>query len=204
MKDQLKAQFDQNISRVENLVGIYDQKLSAGGQGRRPVHSTDVLRAATVLLHASLEDFVRGLASWKWPAANVEILDKVPLLETSKTGRVEKFNLGALAKHRNMKVDTLIAKSIDDYLQRFSSVSDTTQLASMLESCGVNVNRVSQHFTRLDELMERRHHIVHQADKNTAAGSGQHSARSIGMWKVERWIRTTRSFVEAVLDEVDG
>ena len=44
------------------------------GQGRRSVQDTDILRAAVVLLHATLEDLLRSLADWKLPTAEPMLL----------------------------------------------------------------------------------------------------------------------------------
>ncbi len=200
MKLQLRAQFDQNVARVENLIIIYDG-LTPVGRGRRPVHSSDVLRAGTVLLHASLEEFMRGLARWKLADADPEVLNRIPLLGTSEAGRREKFVLGELLPHRALTVTNLIQKSVEEYLGKFS-INNTTDLASMLQSCGVDPANASTNFIRLSESISRRHRIVHEADRNPAAGHGQHQARSISQIKLQSWVDGTKAFVTAVLDDI--
>jgi hypothetical protein len=105
----------QNLTRVENLVKAYE-KIRGKGRGRRPVHSLDILRAGVVLLHASLEDFLRSLAAVFLPAAEEKVLDSIPLVGTVQTGHPEKFFLGKLAVHRGKKVDNVIAESVKKYL----------------------------------------------------------------------------------------
>src|SRR5262245_47825034 len=51
VKDDIARRFEQNLERVENLLSVYP----ADGARRRDVRTTDLLRAAVVLLHASLE-----------------------------------------------------------------------------------------------------------------------------------------------------
>ena len=78
MKATISAKLERNLSRVQNLVKLYETNLAGQGQGRRGHDNTDVLGAATVLLHSTLEDFVRSLAYWKLPVAGRDALDKIP------------------------------------------------------------------------------------------------------------------------------
>lgn len=107
MREQILARLESNLGRVSNLVELYDI-VSGNGQGRRDVHATDILRAATVLLHASLEDVFRSLATWKFPSAGEEVLNGVPLVGLSEHGQPAKFFLGKLASHRAKTVQQLI------------------------------------------------------------------------------------------------
>ena len=69
MNVQIQAQFSESIDRLKNLVSIYESHLEGEVSGRRALQKTDVLRAATVLLQASLEDLLRNLAYFELPAA---------------------------------------------------------------------------------------------------------------------------------------
>jgi hypothetical protein len=51
-------------------------------------------------------------------------------------------------------------------------------------------------------MFARRHHIVHQADRNEAPGQGQHRARSINVGTVTGWVNATSVFVTNVLGRV--
>src|SRR3989338_2368197 len=105
MKQPIVDRFALNISRVKNLVAIYQSTLAGTGQGRRSHQKTDVLRAAVVLLHASVEDVLRSLAYWKLPNAATGVLDQFPLVGN---GPAMKFSLGALAAHRGKTVDDVL------------------------------------------------------------------------------------------------
>ena len=85
MKVEISNRFDLNIKRVKNLVSIYRLILSGPGKGRRGHQESDVLRAATVLLHASMEDVLRSLAYWKLPTAAPAVLDNIPLVGVKGT-----------------------------------------------------------------------------------------------------------------------
>lgn len=107
-----------NLERVRNLVTLYTDKLGGIGSGRKPVHSTDVLRSAVVFLHGTLEDFLRDLARLRLPHASEHTLNEIPLVGAK--GRVEKFYLGRLARHREESVYDVIERSVSEYLDRFT------------------------------------------------------------------------------------
>ena len=198
MKAQIKEQFSENIDRVKNLVLIYETHLAGEGSGRRAHQKTDVLRAATVLLHASLEDLLRSLAYWKLPAAAANVLDQFPL---AGNGPAMKYSLGALAAHRGRSVDDLIKDSVDSHLER-SNYNSTSEVARFLGQIALDVGPVQTHFVELDELMSRRHQIVHRADIVAAGGRGNHRVSSIGVATVNRWVRHVEGFSTALLDQV--
>ena len=174
MRQQIQDRFGRNLARVRHLVDSYGQ-LAGAGQGRRPVNTSDLLRAATVFLHATLEDFLRSLERWRLPAAGEDRLNQIPLSGTGS--RAERFSLGKLTNHRGKTVNDLIGESVEKHLER-SNYNDTNDVAAVLELVGVPPADVDKHFPGLSELMRRRHHIVHQADRNDAAGQGQFQARS--------------------------
>ena len=64
--DDIRGRFQDNLARVRRMVEAYES--GAGkGKGRRSVKHTDLLRAAVILLHATLEDLLRNLCEWKMP-----------------------------------------------------------------------------------------------------------------------------------------
>lgn len=195
MKDQIAQRFERNIKRVRHLVGSYSQ-IAGTGRGRRPVNTSDLLRAATVFLHATLEDFLRSIEMWKLPGASEERLSQVALAETK--GRAEKFALGKLAAHRGKTVDALITESVTEHLER-SNYNDTTDISAVLQLADVVVAEVNGQFSQLDVLMKRRHHIVHRADENETSGQGQFQTRSISTVAVNRWIEAVEQFASGVL-----
>ena len=69
MKVQIQEQLSENIDRLKNLVSSYESCFSGEASGRRACQNTDVLREATVLLKASLEELFCNLAYLELPAA---------------------------------------------------------------------------------------------------------------------------------------
>lgn len=199
MKQKIQQRITENLERVRNLVEIYRIHLAGTGRGRRATHQTDVLRSTVVLLHASLEDFLRSLAYWKLPSAGKITLDDIALVGLGPNPK--KFFLGELDAHRGKSVDELITESVNEHLER-SNYNNPQEIASLLQAIGVDVSRVNGSFELLDQAMARRHQIVHRADRDETLGSGNHSVRSIGSNKVRLWIDAVEKFTGDVLSQI--
>ncbi len=200
MRQQIVDRFAHNMTRVRNLVTLY-QNMSGPGVGRRPVHATDVLRSAVVLLHASLEDVLRSVAVWKLPSLGEVALNEVPLVGLGEAGRPEKFFLGKLAPHRTKTVQAVIDESVRASMNRMS-FNSTTDVASLITRVGLEAQVFQVHFPSLATMIERRHHIVHQADRNDAPGLGQFRARSLSVETVQGWTTATEGFVNTLLQNI--
>ncbi len=198
MRDEIRERFNANIARVRNLIQVYNQ-VARGTPGRQPVGTIDILRAATVSLHAALEEVFRNTARWKYPTASHDLLNEIPI--TGSSGRPERFFLGRLASHREKTVQEVINQSVEDYLDRFT-VNNIPEVQKVISNVGVQPNLVSEQFPVLGELFERRHHIVHQADRNDLPGPGHHEARGLNRATVERWIEGVEIFVDKLLQQI--
>jgi len=189
-----------NLARVENLILIYD-RLGSPSQGRRTSHQTDILRSAVVFLHASLEEFIRQLVITIYPDSQKEIINRVPIAG-SLTVDPQKFLLGELVQFKDMYVSKLIEDSVTAHSKRLT-VNNTNDLSNMLQSLSFEMNEdVRRHFHSLAELMSRRHHIVHQADKNETSGSGQFKVKSISSTEVRVWLQSVRDCCSIILTSI--
>jgi len=197
MKQEIADRFALNIVRVKNLVAIYSNQLSGEGRGRRGHQETDVLRAATVLLHASIEDVLRSLAYWKLPSAAPQVLDMIPFAG----GTAMKITLGTLSSQRGKTVEDVIKESVDASLER-SNYNNSVEVCSLLQSIGLNTAVVQLYLSKIEEAMKRRHQIVHRADANPNPGRGNHRVASISPVTVNAWIANTERFVQTVLAQV--
>ena len=197
----IQQRIDQNITRVENLVEIYRDK-DTGGSGRRSAKETDALRAAVVLLHASLEDCLRSLARLKHQSSNeVKILDKYPFPSHDSARAPLKISMGYLAQHRGKGVNELINQSIQKHLD-MSSYSSIEDIVSLLRSIDVEATPLESHFSSISAMIERRHQIVHRADRVEAQGSGNHQIQTIKASDVTKWIESVKSFHTALFEAV--
>jgi hypothetical protein len=197
MKQEINDRFALNIARVKNLVAIYTNLLAGQGQGRRGHKETDVLRAATVLLHASVEDALRSLAYWKLPNSATQVLDQIPFAG----GTAMKITLGVLSAQRGKSVDDVIKESVNANLER-SNYNNAGEVRLLLQSIGLNTVVVQPYLQTLDDAMKRRHQIVHRADANPNSGQGNHRVASIAPATVNDWVANTEQFVQAVLAQV--
>jgi hypothetical protein len=201
MIDSAQQRVDRNLDRVRSLVKVYRKHLQGSGRGRREIQKTDVLRAAVVLIHATIEDFLRTIAYWKLPKADAEHLNGIPLASDNPFSKSTKFKLGELVAHRGKTVDEVIEESISQLLER-SNYNNSTEIAALLRSIGCDVDPIQDLFADLDTLMSRRHNIVHRADENDKKGRGHHWAKPINPTKVEAWISLADDFTDRVAEQL--
>jgi hypothetical protein len=195
VKSELEARLQANIDRVRGLVLLYGR--AAPGRGRSDVSSTDLLRAAVTFLHASCEDLIRGVTSWKLPRiANVDRLAELPLGGVASDDRPGpiKFDLQLLAEHhRQRTVQDIIGISVEEALER-STFNNPPELHRALDRLDLAGPWLGPHKRSLVPLMMRRHWIVHRLDRNRSSGRGQHVARSLARSTVERWTKAVEDF----------
>lgn len=192
---EISNTFDYNLERVDNLLNVY--KAATNGPGRKHTHSSDVLRASVVLLHATLEDYLRNLLLWKLPEATQDVLKKIPLkydIDKSK----HSFDFGDLFDHKEKTVDSVLRESIAFHLNA-ASFNDTREISNRLTQINCIVTPlISSTYSDLTEMIKRRHHIVHQADRNRSAGRGQQKYISLNHQSVVRWRKSVERFVTEV------
>ncbi len=184
-----------NLGRVQALIRLADHYPDPPQE--LAIHTQDILRAAVVFLHATLEDFLRYVGETYLPASSEEVLNAVPLLGTHDVPRPEKFFLGKLAQHRGKTVDQLITDCVNAYLDRIS-FSDTTDISNLLERAGIAVERVRPLYPRLSALMTRRHQIVHRADLVDVSGD-ERKATPIDAATVTEWATAVKEFFAHVM-----
>lgn len=199
MLDEITALLDENLERVENLISLYGDP----SPGRRKVKDTDVLRAALVLLHASMEDYLRSLLSWKVGTFGEETLNKYGFPNGTKRPPT-KITLGELSVHRGKTVNDLIEEAVKGHLEEFQSFNDLGEVKKALEQCGVDHDTVdTKNFGDLPAMISRRHNIVHKADRNdVAGGQGNHKTKSIGSATVQNYLKSVKHLRNFVLEEL--
>lgn len=192
--------YDKNFGRLNNLLSLYTS--ISTGKGRKPASNLDLLRATVVLTHSTLEDFLRSLMAWKLPTAAAARMNQIPLVGTSATGRRTKFELGELLLHRPQTIDHVITLSINEYLTS-QSFNSTTDVAAALTDCGVaSTAAIIAVYPRLNDMIKRRHNIVHQADRDLTPGRGHHAIKSISLNQVTIWKTTLDNFAQEVIKQL--
>ncbi|HWX55550.1 MAG TPA: hypothetical protein VN176_13245 [Verrucomicrobiae bacterium] len=165
--------------------------------------ASEILRAVVVLNHAYFEDFMRALALAFLPTADEKALDNVPLAGVEHTGRAEKFFLGKLARHRGKTINDVISESVSAHMER-STFNSVSEIMSFLRSIGLKLPDgtdtspnslpelpvTDKILSMLDGMMQRRHEIVHRADR-AKTGEGLQPIRPVD---VLGWLVATMTF----------
>jgi len=202
MLDDIMFIYDKNFGRTTSLVNLY-ASLTSARRGRRTTEQLDLLRVTVVLLHATMEDFLRNLLNWKLPTSSKEKINKVPLFTNSYDPRRTKFELGELLEHADKTVEEIIELSIREYLNSVS-FNNTSDIVKNLTDIQINITEnMRPLFTKLDEMIKRRHNIVHQADRDFVTGSGIHKIKSISLEQIQSWQSSVDSFVLEVVRELN-
>ncbi len=199
--EEIGARFRAHLDRVRSLVGLYEETTTSD-RGRKPVPVADLLRAAVVLLHASLEDLLRSLAAWKLPSAPTTSLEKI-LIVVSEDKIKEKITLDELAAHRGQTVAAVVDRSIAKHLENstYNNVKDVVGLLGRIEvDCKMDDGLKS----KLAAMMNRRHWIAHRVDRNPRSGAGHQAARAISRSIVVTWIGSVEVLGTAILDEIQS
>lgn len=196
VREEIETRLHQNLTRVRALVAVYQER-AGRGSGRRPVETTDLLRAAVVFLHAAMEDVLRSMLEWKWPQTTLKSsLEDVGLLIGSDLQR--KISLADLLVYRGSSIDDVIRLSIGAHLAK-SNFNNVGEIKKALKRSDLSQTLVSGFEGDLAAMMARRHLIVHRADRHDVGGSGHHAAASLGQGLVENWIAAVEGFCKGIV-----
>jgi hypothetical protein len=195
VKERIASNLRANLTRVKNVVAVYDA-LNTPGPGRPSVQQIDVLRAAVVLLHATLEDLIRTSSEELLPEASPDVLNKIGFPDGPDKTK-EKFTLGELHPYKGRAVDEVIRDAVQARLQR-SNYNNVSEVAGALERIGLRPTLLDHDQDQIESLMKRRHLIVHRADKRPLRQPGRGSPLA------EHLPRTTEDTWVAMIESVGG
>ena len=188
--------FRSNLNRVRSLVGVYEQLTAGRGQGRVAVQNADILRAAVVFLHASLEDLLRSLEE-----SYVKLQLKKGatlgssihfLVDSAKDTRKDRITLGeAVMYHYDKTVEDVVRLSVE---REFSTrtYNNFRDVVQAIEGLKLDTTCATGSGSTLSMMMKRRHRIAHRADHNPIQGKGQHAALPISLRSFKLWLDTVR------------
>jgi hypothetical protein len=186
-------QLEESFDRLRRLVAL---SLRTGDHSQ----AEEILRSAVVLNHAYLEDFLRTLANRLLPERDEGALKDVPLAGVSSRGRVQ-FSLADLVRHRHKSVDSVIRESVSEYLER-STFNNTTDIAQLLGRLCLDLRRLNRTFPALEQMIRRRHQIVHRADEVKTPDSDTYRLQPIALSEVRAWLETTHNFIVEVVSTI--
>lgn len=181
MLTSIRKRTHENLERAKNLVEIYER-----ANGNPNLHDTDILRAAVVFLHASLEDCLRSIAYEKLPFATQSELNKTE----------QKVSLSKIAEYRDKTVDELIRDVINEYLGR-KTYNNSGEIKTALKAMAIEIPESV--ISNTEPTMQRRHKIVHRADRSEKESGEIGSITKIQSTQVSRWISEVERFIDSVL-----
>ena len=80
----------------------------------------------------------------------------------------------------------------------YITFNNYTQIASLLNSVGIKLEKEHNANKTIDTYIDRRHKIVHEADKNESKGSGQFKTSAINTQQLNKWIAAVEGLVEEI------
>jgi len=189
-----------NIARVSDLLGVYND-----------TENRDILRMCVSFLHATVEDCMRNLVYYKLILSNSrDELNQVPLIGTTNTGRPEKFLLGELLRFENESVDSIIEKSVCEYVNRLT-FNNTTDIMAYVNKFNLEGKDIVPLLSDLNSLITRRHNVVHNSDFSINRSllnmkvavhletKESYDLEPIDAEMVESWLSTTSQFFMIII-----
>jgi len=121
----------------------------------------------------------------------------LPFATQSELNKTEqKVSLSKIAEYRDKSVDELIRDVINEYLRR-KTYNNPGEIKAALKAMAIEIpeNLISN----TEPAMQRRHKIVHRADRSERESGEIGSITKIQSTQVSRWISEIERFVDAVL-----
>ncbi|MBW2740039.1 MAG: hypothetical protein JRE64_14615 [Deltaproteobacteria bacterium] len=189
-----------NTTRISSLLSNY-----------RDSNNSDILRMCVPFLHATIEDCMRNLLFFSLTnTQSKDLLNQVPLKGISNTGRSEKFLLGELAKFGNVTVKAIVEQSVGEYVNRLT-FNSSKDIMNWIKKLKINDSEIVPMLSALDELISRRHNIVHNSDYSVNRSllnsevvvqlgtEDSYDFTSIDAEMIEKWLSVTSRFFMVII-----
>lgn len=198
-----------NIRRAQNFIVLYNSATENRGPGRRDTLTTDILRAGVVFLHSTLEDYLRSIilskkmamlstteADFRAVLANVNLVGD----NTGKSS-VRKYALGEFWEVKDKSVIMIVEEALRDKVS-YMTFNDYSQIVASLSTVGIKLSTNFNPDGIIDNYINRRHKIVHEADNNSVHGPGNYKATSINANTLTAWINAVSALVDDIEDQL--
>lgn len=192
--NDFQQRFTANLERVSALLSADVGVRTLGDMtGSSPVAdpgrsvAAELLRAAVVLLHASLEDVLRSVEELRLPTCSPEVFrDFGFVLPSAPNKRPTKVTLPELLEYRGQSIEDVLRATIREYLST-TNYNSATEVVVTLRRVGLSSTVAEQHAAELEVLMRRRHWIAHRADHDASAPPGVCRTRAVAAGDVVEW-----------------
>lgn len=198
-----------NIRRAQNFIVLYNSATENRGPGRRDTLTTDILRAGVVFLHSTLEDYLRSIILSKkmamlstTEAAFRAVLANVNLVgDNTGKSSVRKYALGEFWEVKDKSVIMIVEEALRDKVS-YMTFNDYSQIVASLSTVGIKLSTNFNPDGIIDNYINRRHKIVHEADNNSVHGPGNYKATSINANTLTAWINAVNALVDDIEDQL--
>jgi hypothetical protein len=201
---EIRQRFASNIARVERLVA------AAGGfaDAESDLIKTDMLRAAVVFLHATLEDVIRSGLELQLPRAGPEQLGGIHFVvaeEKAGSRKREKLSLAELTQYRGQTVDDTIKDVVIKHLDKsnFNNIEEIGRAIWQMDIGGLGELGLEDRKDDLIALTSRRHWIVHRVDRNPGTSAEEPKTREIHVPTVNTWKDCVERVGTCILDALE-
>lgn len=197
-KENLEKRFHKNLERVRHLLQVFRSLYS--GAGRPPSLKADVVRAAVVFLHATLEDLLRSSEELRFPVAPASAFERVRWVLPSrkndeKLEAKERLSLAEFAAFRGQTVDEVLLRMFQKHHEQ-SNYNNQNDVVGALQRMGLELDSFQEYLPDLQAMMKRRHEIAHRADVNRKY---PHLTNRVIVEVVERWLHAVQTFGSRLL-----
>lgn len=187
----IRSKFQKNLRRVRHLLEVF-RTLHPGQERPSELHA-DVVRAAILFLHATLEDLLRSGEELRFPQAPAAAFKRLQWVRQIKGEERTSEKLGLeefAAAFRGQTVDEVLMQVFQKHHER-SNYNNQQDVVGALERMGLDTKPFEEFFPDLHAMMKRRHEIAHRADINRRLP--QMTNRVI-VKVAERWLQTVEAF----------
>ena len=200
MKDSIQSNFYDNLQRARDLAQVYLDTQTLNKQSPS-LYDDDILRAAVVFLHATLEDILRGTFKLLIGSKGPLLWKKIPLYGYTDRNQPKGFTFENLESFKELKVQELFDKSVDEYLN-YNNYNKIQDICTMFQDLDINNGQFKEIFPLLEKMIERRHNIVHRADRQGTLEELNFNLTPISYTELLTWINNLDKFGEKLLGSI--
>ncbi len=107
-----------------------------------------------------------------------------------------------LKNHEGKFVENVIFDSINAYVDTLN-INDSNKLIALLEKVKIDKVPLSPFLDDLNQIMQRRHQIVHQMDRDDSLDPLTRKISSIDSHTVRKWYDITNQFNEQIFEQLN-
>lgn len=197
----LREESIDNLSRAKSLVDLFERTSdnSIGSDDER----SELLRAAVVFMHSSIEEIVRNLFVSRLPNASKDILNGLAYSAYPSNDRKNGVLLGDLLhNHAGRLVENVIFDAINSHVDRLN-INNSDQLVAQLKKVQIDTVPLTHLLEKLNLLMKRRHQIVHQMDREDALDPDTRPISAITSRTVNEWFASVAEFHAEIIRQAE-